>query len=113
MALKVYGLKNCDTCKKATKWLAEEGKEHRFFDLRKDGFEKSDVTRWLGHVGLEKLLNKRGTTWRNLDEDTKNSVNEDSAIELFLEQPALMKRPIFDFQDRVVVGFTAKEKEEL
>lgn len=113
MALTVYGLKNCDTCRKARKWLDSEGKSHEFKDLRQDGFTADDVDRWLEHAGWEVLLNKRGTTWRGLSDEQKESTNAENVKSLLIEHPALMKRPIFDFGDRVMVGFTAKQQSEL
>ena len=72
----VYGLKNCDTCRKAMKWLDEQGLRHQFIDVRKDGVEEADITRWIDAVGWETLLNKRGTTWRGLGDAVKESTNE-------------------------------------
>lgn len=113
MSLTVYGLKNCDTCRKAIKWLEAEGREFQFKDLRKDGFASEDLARWLELAGWEILLNKRGTTWRGLDDEVKNNTDASNVQALMEEHPALMKRPIFDFGDRVVVGFTAKQQAEL
>ncbi|WP_218048911.1 ArsC family reductase [Curvivirga aplysinae] len=113
MSLIVYGLKNCDTCKKAKKWLDEQDKSYEFKDLRADGFSEDNLSRWLEMAGWEILLNKRGTTWRALSDEVKNSTDASNVKALMLESPALMKRPIFDFGDRVVVGFTAKQQVEL
>lgn len=109
----IYGLKNCDTCKKAIKQLAADGHDIPFKDLRKDGFSADDVSRWLTAVGMDVLLNKRGTTWRGLDNDIKESVTELTVIPLIVEHPALMKRPIFDMGDTVIVGFGKKEQAAL
>ncbi len=113
MSLNVYGLKNCDTCRKARKWLDANDKVHVFKDLRSDGFDVVDLQRWLDVAGWEILLNKRGTTWRGLDDTVKENVNADNIANLLIEHPALMKRPIFDFGDKIIVGFTAKQQAEL
>lgn len=75
----VYGISNCDTCRKALKWLKERDVEHRFVDLRKDGLSTTQVEAWLDAVGLDVLVNKRGTTWRKLDDATKDSLSPQTA----------------------------------
>lgn len=105
--LKVYGLKNCDTCRKARKWLDAEGIAHTFLDVRADGITQDDVQSWSDAAGWEVLLNKRGTTWRGLSDDVKNTISEATAIPLMAEHPATIKRPVFVKPDgRVAVGFT-------
>ena len=78
----MYGIINCDTCRKALKWLQAEGIEHRFHDFRADGLEADDVVRWVGAVGWEVLLNRRGTTWRKLSEADKDGLDEAKATDL-------------------------------
>lgn len=102
---KVYGLKNCDTCRKAKKWLSEEGIESTVHDIRKDGLEAGQVAFWAQAVGWEILLNRRGTTWRGLSEAEKSDLTETKAIALMEAAPALMKRPIFVSGETVHVGF--------
>lgn len=109
----VYGLKTCDTCRKALKWMMEEGVPHRFHDLRKDGVPEAEVSRWLDLLGWETLVNKRGTTWRGLSEEQRKGLDDAAAKALILEHPALMKRPVFVLDDRVLVGFKAEQKEIL
>ena len=111
--LTVYGLKNCDTCRKTTKWLDAEGIAHEFKDVRKDGISKDDVSTWAKAVGWETLLNRRGTTWRGLDEAPKDGVDETSAIDLMTEHPALIKRPVFEKAGKIIVGFKAAEQASL
>ena len=106
----VYGLKNCDTCRKAMKWLDEQGLRHQFIDVRKDGVEEADITRWIDAVGWETLLNKRGTTWRGLGDAVKESTNESTAAALMAAHPALIKRPVFKMNGRVVVGFRDEQR---
>ncbi len=103
--ISVYGLKNCDTCRKARKWLDGEGLAHRFLDLRADGVEEERVTRWIAAVGWEVLLNRRGTTWRTLADGDKHSIDADRALALMMQHPALIKRPVFEAEDKVLVGF--------
>lgn len=111
----VYGLKTCDTCRKALAWLKDEKIAHRFVDVRADGVTKSDVTRFAKAVGWEKLLNKASTTWRELGEGVKSNLNEGLAIALMVEHPTLIKRPVFDIDAKdggrkIVSGFRDAEK---
>ena len=106
----VYGLKNCDTCRKAMKWLDEQGLRHQFIDVRKDGVEEADIARWIDAVGWETLLNKRGTTWRGLGDAVKESTNESIIAALMAAHPALIKRPVFEMNGRVVVGFRDEQR---
>ncbi|MBT6284909.1 MAG: ArsC family reductase [Rhodospirillaceae bacterium] len=111
--LTVYGIKNCDTCRKALKWLSAEGIDHTFHDFRVDGLDAANVTRWAAAAGWEKLLNRRGTTWRNLPESDKDGVDAASAEVLMARNPTLIKRPVFDDGSQILVGFTAAEQEAL
>jgi arsenate reductase len=109
----VYGLKNCDTCKKALKWLTDQGVDHEFKDLRKDGFERAQLDAWVAAAGWETLLNRRGTTWRGLDDADKDGVTEAKAADLMAAYPALIKRPVFEIGSGVVVGFKDEQKAAL
>lgn len=111
--IKIYGLKNCDTVKKALKWFVEKGVEHQYHDLRKDGLERELLVSWMQELGIDILLNKRGTTWRKLPDDQKNNLGEKQVIDLLLEYPAMIKRPVFDFGDMRRVGFSAKDQSEI
>lgn len=113
--IKIYGLKNCDTCRKALKWLDSESIAHTFVDVRKDGIHADDVKRWLDSVGMDTLLNRRGTTWRGLSdvEKAKAENSEDEAIALMAAQAALIKRPVFEKGDEIFVGFKDDEKAKL
>jgi Spx/MgsR family transcriptional regulator len=101
----VYGLKNCDTCRKALKWLKDEYIAFTFRDIRQENPGRDVIAGWAASVGWEKLLNQRGTTWRGLPDTVKASINEVSAIVLMAEHPALMKRPVILTDDGVIVGF--------
>lgn len=101
----VFGLKNCDTCRKARKWLDEKGTEHRFIDVRADGMVADALAAWANSLGWETLLNRRGTTWRGLPDADKQDINETKALALMKLHPALIKRPIFDINGRYAIGF--------
>ncbi len=107
----IYGIRNCDTVKKALKWSEEEGIEHQFHDFRKTPLAPETISHWLGKIGRDVLINKRGTTYRKLDDEGKEQLEGEDAAALLAEQPTLMKRPIFDLGDRYVVGFKEPEKE--
>ena len=109
----IYGIKNCDTCRKALKWLETEGIDHTFHDFRKDGLEESVVANWLGEIGIETLLNKRGTTWRKLSEEEQTAAGDDRAAALLTENPTLIKRPVFDLGSSRRVGFASDTQEAL
>ena len=103
--LAVYGLKNCDTCRKATKWLTGEGIDHTFVDVRKEAVGADLVSRWAAAVGWEKLLNRQSTTWRGLADADKDGLTEARAVSLMVAHPSLIKRPVFDQDGSVSVGF--------
>lgn len=108
--LMMYGLKNCDTCRKAMKWLDSEGITFEFKDVRKDGISAADIEGWTQKVGVESLLNRRGTTWRGLSDDDKARGEGDGAVSLMAEHPALIKRPVFIKGGDVRVGFKDAEQ---
>ncbi len=109
----VYGIKNCDTCRKARKWLDAENIEHKFHDFRADGLDEKFLSAWIEAVSWETLLNRRDTTWRKLPEADRNGLTPDSAAALMLENPTLIKRPVFDTGGTFMVGFTNVEQEAL
>ena len=109
----VYGLKNCDTCRKALKWLEAEGLGHRFLDLRKDSLDPAQIKRWIAACGWETVLNRRGTTWRGLNDSDKEGMNETKASALMAAHPALIKRPVFEVGARVIIGFKDEQKNKL
>lgn len=110
--MKVYGLQNCDTCRKAKKWLEAETISFEFHDLRKSPVDADQLKNWLESLGADRLLNRRGTTWRKLSEAQKDAKGE-ALISLLLDQPAIMKRPIFVTDKGVSVGFDDKQKHAL
>lgn len=109
----LYGISNCDTIKKARKWLTENNLDVAFHDVRKDGLDEDQLTAWVNAVGWEVLLNKRGTTYRQLSDEQKASIDEANAIQLMLEYPAMIKRPVLDHNDTITVGFSADNYQQL
>ena len=107
----LYGISNCDTIKKAKKWLDAEGIDYQFHDYRKQGLERAWLESWCDELGWEALLNKRGTTWRQLPDETKAGVDRDQAITLMLEYPAMIKRPLLDLGSSRKLGFKAADYE--
>ena len=104
--MKLYGISNCDTVKRARAWLSLHGKQIDFHDFKKQGISAVLLTSWLSRVEWEALLNRKGTTWRKLSDATKASINNaDAAIQLMLEQPSVIKRPVLEFNNAVYVGF--------
>jgi len=101
----LYGIKNCDTMKKARAWLDSHGVAYGFHDYKAEGIDRARLTRWVKEVGWETLLNRAGTTFRKLDEADKTDLTESRAIALMLAQPSMIKRPVLDVGGRVLVGF--------
>lgn len=109
----VNGIKNCDTCRKALKWLETNDIEYKFRDFRKDGLEQTQVIDWIKEIGIDRLLNRRGTTWRKLSVADQESLGTGNAVTLLTENPTLIKRPVFNFNDKCFVGFTSEIKDIL
>jgi len=107
--MKIYGIRNCDTVKKARAWLDQQGLDYQFHDLRKDGLDDALLSRWEQAVGWETLLNRRGTTWRNLPEEVRANIDAQSAHSIMLEQPSIIKRPVVEHDGTVSVGFKADD----
>ncbi|MFQ3170804.1 MAG: arsenate reductase [Oleispira sp.] len=106
----MFGIKNCDTIKKARKWLETENIEYQFHDYKKDGLNAEMLANWVKDLGWEALVNKRGTTWRKLPEDVKESVDQASAIHIMLENTSIIKRPLLiDDGDNKLLGFNADD----
>lgn len=101
----LFGISNCDTIKKARKWLDDNGLEYQFHDYKKAGIDENTLKGWCGEFGFEALLNRRGTTWRKLDENAKKDIDEKKAIRLMLENNSLIKRPVLVSDSTRLVGF--------
>lgn len=109
MTTTLFGIKNCDTIKKARKWLADNGVDYVFHDVRADGIDAATIDRWIEQTGWETVLNRRGTTWRKLDSKVQETTDRDSVTALLLEHPAMIKRPVLVRDDVVTIGFKADQ----
>ncbi|QKI89245.1 ArsC family reductase [Thiomicrorhabdus xiamenensis] len=111
----MYGIANCDTIKKARKFLDTQNIPYQFHDFRKDGLKAEQIEVWLQKVTLAELINKRSTSWRNLDEQLKTALQENSpqAVEIILQQPTLIKRPVLEKGDSLLIGFKEAEYKQL
>ena len=110
--LMVYGIKQCDTCRKALKWLERQGIEHRFHDIRSDGLRPELVQDWLDSSFANSLINRRSTTWRQLNDEQRLYTGDD-LLELLLEYPTLIKRPVFVTDQIIAVGFNPQDLAEI
>lgn len=106
MVNKVFGIKNCDTMKKAFAWLETNGVAYEFTDYKKSGVAEAHLPDWNQRAGWEKLLNTRGLTWRKLSEEERAAVDEAKALKLMAQYPSLIKRPVLDTGSELIVGFT-------
>ena len=106
MKPKLYGIRNCDTVKKARAWLAAHGVAHDFHDYKAEGVEAARLRAWADEIGWERLLNRAGTTFRKLPEADKQGLDRDKALALMLAQPSMIRRPVADLGDRRLVGFS-------
>lgn len=109
----LYGINNCDTIKKAKCWLEENGINYSFHDYKKAGIDKTTLKNWCGEFGWEALFNKRGTTWRKLDENLKADINPIKAIALMHEHTSLIKRPVLISGNQKLLGFDEKSWQSL
>ena len=109
----VYGIRNCGVCRKALEWLSAQDIKHRFHDLRGDGLDGAALEGWIAALGWERLLNRRGTTWRKLPAAVRDDVSAQSARDLMLDHPTLIKRPVFDAGGNFLVGFSDAERDAL
>ena len=111
--IKLYGIPNCDTIKKSRKWLKDNDFDYEFHDYKKQGVPEKELKAWVKKLGWEILLNKRGTTWRKLDDITKNSVNETAAIKIMIDNPSIIKRLVLVKEKLLLVGFKTDEYSQL
>lgn len=114
MMIKVYGIKNCDSVKKALSWLKQNNLEYQFHDYKKDGIDQVLLERFVKIFGVEAVLNKKGTSWRKLaDEERAKVVDDKSAIALMLENASMIKRPILDDSKGQLIGFKEAEYQNI
>lgn len=101
----MYGIRNCDACRKAMKWLQDNDIEYGYFDIRESGLDVKLLSKWLKNVGPDKLLNRRSATWRKIPQSERDQLNEETARDMVLRYPTVMKRPVLDLGHRVIFGF--------
>ena len=101
----IYGIKNCDTMKKARAWLDEHGVAHAFHDYKAEGVERAKLELWVKAAGWETVLNRAGTTFRKLPDKDREGLTEKKAIALMLAQPSMIKRPVLEAGGKLIVGF--------
>ena len=109
MSLTIYGIRNCDTMKRARAWLDKAGRAYAFHDYKSAGIDRGMLERWARATGWETLLNRAGTTFRKLPEKDKDGLTEKKAIALMLAQPSMIKRPVLDIGGKLLVGFKAED----
>ena len=112
MSITIYGIKNCDTMKKARAWLDTHRVPYAFHDYKSEGIDKKRLEGWAKSVGWETLLNRAGTTFKKLPESQKEGLTAAKAIALMLEQPSMIKRPVLDVGGKLLVGFDPKQYEK-
>jgi arsenate reductase len=108
-ALTIYGIKNCDTMKKARAWLDAHGVAYGFHDYKSAGIERARLEGWAREVGWETLLNRAGTTFRKLPDAERDGLDQAKAVALMLKQPSMIKRPVLDMGGRLLVGFKPED----
>ncbi|WP_308724178.1 ArsC family reductase [Metapseudomonas otitidis] len=105
MTITLYGIKACDTMKKARTWLDEQGVSYAFHDYKTAAIDHASLKKWCDEHGWETVLNRAGTTFRKLDDAQKADLDQAKAVDLMLAQPSMIKRPVLDLGDRTLVGF--------
>lgn len=103
----IYGIKNCDTMKKAFAWLEQQGVDYRFHDYKKEGVPEAPLRQWIDMLGWETVINRRGTTWRKLDQAVRDNMDAQQAVAVAMDNPSIIKRPILQCGDTPVAGFNA------
>jgi Spx/MgsR family transcriptional regulator len=106
MTANLYGIPNCDTVRKARKWLTDNGIDHQFIDVRENRPPKSQIAHWVMSLGATKMVNKRSTTWKNLSDADRNEAETGDTTAVLLANPTLIKRPVLEYRDVLDVGFS-------
>ncbi|MCW9024381.1 MAG: ArsC family reductase [Gammaproteobacteria bacterium] len=109
----LFGIPNCDTIKKARKWLEQNNIDYQFHDFKQSGPSSKQLNSWIKELGWEVLLNKRSTSWRNLSDKDRDSLNQANAIKIMLAQPTIIKRPVLDLDGNYYVGFSDKSYRDI
>jgi Spx/MgsR family transcriptional regulator len=113
VSVTVYGIKNCDTMKKARTWLDSHSIDYAFHDYKVSGVERSKLEAWCHKAGWEKVLNRSGTTFRKLSDVQRADLTEAKAIELMIAQPSMIKRPVLELDAMLLVGFSSETYEQV
>ena len=103
----LYGISNCDTCRKAKNWFNENRITFDFFDFRKNELTQTKIETWIDSIGLDKLINRRGTTWRNIPDELRGQIHGPENVDVLNQFPTLIKRPIIEIDDHFLVGLDA------
>ena len=111
--MRVFGISNCDKCREAKKWLTKNEIDFEFIDFRKQAITADDIKRWIKNLGAVKLINKRGKTWQALPDELKQNFEKLDVVNIMLEKPTLMTRPIFETQERIIVGLSSDVMNQL
>lgn len=109
----LFGIPNCDTIKKTQKWLSDNQQDYQFHDFKKDGLTAEQLKQFIQLASWQALVNKRSTTYRNLPDEVKDNLNEQTAFNAMLEQPTLIKRPVLLHNDKAYVGFKPQQYQEI
>ena len=109
----LYGIPNCDSIRKARRWLDAHGVAYRFHDYKRDGLDELALRGWVERLGWEALLNRRGQTWRKLPEDLRARIDEPTAIRIMLETPSIIRRPLLDDGRTLRMGFSENDYADL
>lgn len=110
--VRIFGIRSCDTCRRATKWLEQHGVQHEYLDIRGDGLTDDVVRRWQARVDWEEMINKRSITWRKIPAVDREDLDADSARHLILAYPTVLRRPVLELPDRLLLGFDEAVYEE-
>lgn len=113
MNIEMYGIPNCDTIRKARRWLQAHDIDYRFHDYKKEGVSVSQLTAWAAAVGWESLINRRGTTWRRLSDEQKAGLTAEQGVELMSANPSLIRRPLLLIDGAIEVGFSEARYQSL
>lgn len=109
----LFGIKNCDTVKKARQWLDKRAITYQFHDVRIDGLGDDQINHWLGKIAWQTLVNKRSTTWNQLSDETREHLDEDNVTQILLANPTLIKRPVLEYDGAIFVGFKPDQYENI
>lgn len=113
MTTTIYGIKNCDTMKKAFKWLDSNNVEYIFHDYKKEGIDEKAFNNAIKQFGWEEVINRRGTTWRQLPEKTKSSMDNQSPVKIARDNPSIVKRPLLIHKEQCLLGFTEESYKDI